>query len=66
MRRVWGEYEESIGNTRETLGKGIGKTRETYGKGMGNVSDRYAKGIRCLGASRRTNYKLQTTNYELQ
>jgi hypothetical protein len=31
MRRVWEEYGESMGKTRETLGKGIGKTRERYG-----------------------------------
>ena len=31
-------YEESIGKTRERLGKGMRK-----------VSDKYAKGIRCLG-----------------
>jgi hypothetical protein len=37
MRRVWGEYGESIGNTRETLGKGIGNTRERYGKGIRKV-----------------------------
>jgi len=51
MRRVWGEYEESIGKTRERYGKRMANVWERYGKSMGKVSDRYAKGIRCLGVS---------------
>jgi hypothetical protein len=35
MRRVWGEYGESMGKARERYGKGMGKVWERYGKGMG-------------------------------
>jgi hypothetical protein len=41
MRRVWGEYEESIGKARERLGKGMGKVSDKYAKGIRQVCERY-------------------------
>jgi hypothetical protein len=38
MRRVWGEYEESIG-----------KAGERYGKGMGKAWKRYCIFLKLLG-----------------